>query len=99
MPEFEIVICKNAKQTIFAIIISSNGAFRLLSSKSPLSGPAQRSVLVICHLSKALTVTASLHSQTYPFSVPESLQSLRSFRVPSSLENKNIDLCLGVNSW
>lgn len=28
MPEFVMVICKNAKQVIFAITISSNGAFR-----------------------------------------------------------------------
>lgn len=71
MPEFERAICKNAKQAIFAIIISSNGAFRLLPLQPQLSGPAQLPALVICHLSKALTVTASLYSQPYPLSVPK----------------------------
>lgn len=98
MPEFERAICKNAKQAIFAIIISSNGAFRLLPLQTQLSGPAQLPALVICHLSKALTVTASLHSQPYPLSVPK-FPLAQSFRVLSSLESKNIDLCLGVNSW
>ena len=43
---------------------------------------------------RAPNLTYSLPSQFQIF-----LQTLHSLRVLSTLENKNIDLCLGVNSW